>query len=84
MRKFVSLFLSLSLIFSLAACSQSENSDTGSDQPPASNSLETTDMQAPENFVLIKGSSFQMGSPIPKRGAVLMKRSARLQSAISI
>lgn len=63
MRKVVSLFLSLSLIFSLAACSQSENSDMGSDQPLASKSLEATDMQVPENFVLIKGGSFQMGSP---------------------
>lgn len=63
MRKFVSLLLSLCLIFSLSACSQSENFDTSSDQPPASNSLEVTDMQVPENFVLIKGGSFQMGSP---------------------
>lgn len=63
MKKFVSLLLSLSLIFSLAACSQSEDSDTGSEQPPESNSLEVIDMQVPENFVLIKGGSFQMGSP---------------------
>ena len=62
MRKIISLLLSLSLIFSLAACSQTENPDTGSEQPPASNSLEVTDMQVPENFVLIKGGSFQMGS----------------------
>lgn len=34
MRKFASLFLLLFLIFSLAACSQSENSDTDSEQPP--------------------------------------------------
>lgn len=63
MRKVISLILSLSLIFSLAACSQSENPDTGSGQPPASNSMEVTDMKVPENFVLIKGGSFQMGSP---------------------
>ena len=64
MKKFVSLLLSLSLIFSLAACSsQSGNSDTSSDQPPTSNSLEATDMQVPENFILIKGGSFKMGSP---------------------
>ena len=63
MKKIISLILSLCLIFSLAACSQSENSDKSSKQPPASNSLEATDMQAPENFVLIKGGSFQMGSP---------------------
>lgn len=63
MRKFTSLLLSLFLIFSLVACSQSENSDTSSEQSPASSSLEVTDMQVPENFVLIKGGSFQMGSP---------------------
>ena len=63
MRKFVSLFVSLFLIFSLTACSQPENSDTGSDLPSTSDSLEATDMQVPENFVLIKGGSFQMGSP---------------------
>ncbi len=63
MKKFVSLLLSIFLIFSLAACSQPEKSDTSSEQPPASNSLEVTDMQVPENFVLIKGGSFQMGSP---------------------
>lgn len=63
MKKFVSLFLSLSLIFSLAACSQSEGPDTSSGEPTASNSLEVTNMQVPENFVLIKGGSFQMGSP---------------------
>lgn len=43
--KVISLILSLSLIFSLAACSQSENPDTGSEQPPTSNSMEVTDMQ---------------------------------------
>lgn len=48
MRKFVSLFVSLFLIFSLTACSQPENSDTGSDLPSTSNSLEATDMQVPE------------------------------------
>ena len=63
MRKMISLLLSLSFIFSLAACGQSENPGTSSEQPSASNSLEATDMQAPENFVLIKGGSFQMGSP---------------------
>lgn len=63
MRKIGSLLLSLSLIFSLAACSQTENPGTSSEQPPASHSLEVTDMQVPENFVLIKGGSFGMGSP---------------------
>lgn len=63
MRKFVFLFLSLSLIFSLVACSQSENFDTSLEQPSTSDSLEATDIQVAENFVLIKGGSFQMGSP---------------------
>ena len=63
MKKIVSLILALSIAISLAACSQSENPDTESEQPSASNSLEVTDMQVPENCVLIKGGSFQMGSP---------------------
>lgn len=65
MRKFVSLFLSLSLIFSLAACSQSENdnSNSGETEPSQSSSLEVADMKVPDNFVLIKGGTFQMGSP---------------------
>lgn len=65
MRKFVSLLLSLFLIFSLAACSQTEN-DNGNDsktEPTQSPSLEVIDMDIPDNFVLIKGGSFQMGSP---------------------
>lgn len=63
MRKMILLLVTLSLLFSLAACSQTEKSDASSEQPPASNSLEVADMQVPENFVLIKGGSFQMGSP---------------------
>lgn len=63
MKKFVSLLLLLSLILSLAACSQTENPNTRSEQPSASNPLEVDEMHIPENFVLIKGGSFQMGSP---------------------
>lgn len=63
MKKIVSLILSLSLAFSLAACSQSENSNTNSKQSSVSDPLEVDEMQIPENFVLIKGGSFQMGSP---------------------
>lgn len=63
MKKIGLLLLSLTLIFSLAACSQTKKSDTSSEQPPTGNSLEATDMQVPENFVFIKGGSFQMGSP---------------------
>ena len=61
MRKFVSLLLSLFLIFSLAACSQTENNSET--QPPQSSFLEVTDMEIPDQFVLIQGSTFQMGSP---------------------
>ena len=63
MKKITTLLLSLSLVFSLVACSQPESSDTNLKQPSAGNSLEAGDMQVPENFVLIKGGSFQMGSP---------------------
>ncbi len=63
MKKFLSFLLSIFLVFFLAACSQSETSDTGANQLSANNSLEETDMQVPENFVLIKGGVFQMGSP---------------------
>lgn len=63
MRKIISLLLVPFLIFALAACSQTENAGTSSEQPPASNSPEVTYMQVPENFVLIRGGSFEMGSP---------------------
>ena len=65
MRKFVSLLLSLSLIFCLAACSQTEddNNNDSKTEPTQSSSLEVTDMNIPDNFVLIKGGTFQMGSP---------------------
>ena len=64
MRKFVSLLLSLSLIFCLAACSQTEDDNNDSKtEPTQSSSLEVTDMNISDNFVLIKGGTFQMGSP---------------------
>lgn len=65
MRKFVSLLLALSLIFSMAACSQTENdnSNDSKTEPTQSSSLEVIDVDIPDNFVLIKGGSFQMGSP---------------------
>lgn len=65
MRKIISLLLALSLIFSLAACSQTEN-DKGDDsktEPTQSSPLEVIDVDIPDNFVLIKGGTFQMGSP---------------------
>lgn len=64
MKKIISLLLSLSLIFSLAACSQSENENSNSSETePSQSSSEVADMKVPDNFVLIKGGSFQMGSP---------------------
>lgn len=65
MKKLVSLLLTLSLIFSLAACSQSENDNSNDSKTELtqSSSLEVIDMDIPDNFVLIKGGSFQMGSP---------------------
>lgn len=65
MKKYLSLFLALLLIFSLADCSQTEN-DNGDDsktEPTQSSSLEVIDVDTPDNFVLIKGGTFQMGSP---------------------
>lgn len=61
MKKFITLLLSLSLIFSLAACSQQEAVEKNSNQQSASNTQ--ADMQMSENFVLIKGGTFEMGSP---------------------
>lgn len=63
MRKIIFLILSLSIVFSLAACGQTENPDTSSEQQTAGNAPEADDMQVPQNFVLIRGGSFQMGSP---------------------
>lgn len=63
MKKMVSLFLLFSIIFSFAACSQPQNFGTSSKEVSVSNSLEKTDRKVPENFVFIKGGSFQMGSP---------------------
>lgn len=63
MRKIIPLLLGLSLAFCLTACSQAENSGTTSKQQIPGNSSEEAGMQIPENFVFIKGGSFQMGSP---------------------
>lgn len=63
MKKFLSLLLALLFICSLAACSQSENKDNDVTVPTEDNTLEVTEMKVPESFVLIKGGTFQMGSP---------------------
>ena len=62
MKKFLSLFLALFFICSLAACSQNENNDDTA-VPTEDNSLEATEMEISEDFVLIEGGTFQMGSP---------------------
>ena len=62
MKKFLSLFLALFFICSLAACSQNENIDDTA-VPTEDNSLEATEMEISKDFVLIEGGTFQMGSP---------------------
>ncbi|MGN0005650.1 MAG: flavodoxin [Candidatus Gastranaerophilaceae bacterium] len=59
MKKIISIVLSLCFMFSLVACNQTEKSDTHSE----SDFAEVSNMDITENFVLIKGGSFQMGSP---------------------
>ena len=61
MKKIAALLLSLSLIFSLAACGQLKNNNEV--EPSQDFLLETADMNIPDSFVLIKGGTFQMGSP---------------------
>ena len=63
MKKFLSLLLTLLFVCSLAACSQNENKDDAVTVPTEDNTLEVTEMDIPDNFVLIKGGTFQMGSP---------------------
>ena len=63
MKKHIFLFLALLMLFSLTACSQTENEDHHETGSLKSDSLEATDMNIPDNFILIKGGAFQMGSP---------------------
>lgn len=76
MKKLLSLLVLLSLVCSLVGCSQpankqTENSSGTPDEATESISLEVAEQnvtenpekKVPENFVLIKGGSFQMGSP---------------------
>lgn len=62
MKKLISVLISLSLIFSLAACTPRGNLNTDSDRNSGIES-EVNNMQVSENFVFIQGDSFQMGSP---------------------
>lgn len=76
MKKLLSLLVLLSLVCSLVGCiqpanKQTENSSGTPDEATESISLEVAEQnvtenpekKVPENFVLIKGGSFQMGSP---------------------
>lgn len=64
MKKYVALILSILLIISLAACGQSESNTSETENALSeSDTLEVSDMIIPDDFVLIKGGTFQMGSP---------------------
>lgn len=63
MKKFLSLLLALLLMFSSAACSQNVNKNDDVTVPDVNSNLDVTDMKISDNFVLIKGGSFQMGNP---------------------
>ena len=62
MRKILSVLLVLLFVCSLAACSQKENNDDTT-VSTEDNSLEVMEVEIPEDFVLIQGGTFQMGSP---------------------
>ena len=63
MKKLVSVFMIITLLFSFAACSQKENVKEDGTTPTTNNISEAADMKISEDFILIKGGSFQMGSP---------------------
>lgn len=62
MRKILSVLLALLFVCSLAACSQKESNDNTT-VSTKDNSLEVIEVEMPEDFVLIQGGTFQMGSP---------------------
>lgn len=64
MKRLTAFFLSLIMLLSLVACSTDTNSteEESVSEPPAS-SQTVAKQDIPEEFVLIKGGSFQMGSP---------------------
>ena len=61
MKKSLSFLLSLFLIIALTACGQTGNK--GGRGPSENNITGGSDMNASDQFVLISGGSFQMGSP---------------------
>lgn len=64
MKRLTAFFLSLIMLLSLVACSTDTNSteEESVSEPPAS-SQTVAEQDIPEEFVLIKGGRFQMGSP---------------------
>ncbi|WP_455683900.1 flavodoxin [Thomasclavelia sp.] len=64
MKRLTAFFVSLIMLLSLVACSTNTNSteEESVSEPPAS-SQTVAEQDIPEGFVLIKGGSFQMGSP---------------------
>lgn len=63
MKKFLSILMVVTLAISLSACGQTENENDNTSVPTENNTLEITDMKIPDDFILIKGGTFQMGSP---------------------
>ena len=93
MKRLTALFMAAVLVLGISACGRSEEKenivnvqDTDSEvesviisTSPEEN--EVSMMEIPENFVLIEGGTFQMGSPETESWR-MMKHSIRLRSAI--
>lgn len=60
MKRWTAFLLAAVLLFTMAACSQSQQENQNNNET-APNEVNITDMN--ENFVMIKGGAFQMGSP---------------------
>ena len=71
MKKSMVLFLSLPMLITFTACSQEGDNISSSAPTPAAaapqtfevSDPETPSVDVPDNFVLVKGGNFQMGSP---------------------
>ncbi|MGN0502957.1 MAG: formylglycine-generating enzyme family protein, partial [Ruminococcus sp.] len=63
MKKYLALFLSVLLVLLLPACGQSENTGETEKTPTENYTFKVSDVKVPNEFVLIKGGTFQMGSP---------------------
>ncbi len=64
MKRWISFLLAIVLLFTMSACSQNtsdgDSKNPGAGAPPNQGG---NTMKVPENFVLIEGGTFQMGSP---------------------